>query len=410
MTHEPTPLLLVNANIAPMQKGISDKDVILNAALLIENGIIRWMGTMDELSQLPALPENVEKRDCQNQWLMPGFIDCHTHLVFAGNRSNEFEKRLNGVSYKEIAEQGGGILNTVNATRAASEDELFALGLRRAKAMLKNGVTTIEMKSGYGLDYDTERRVLRVARKLGEILPINVSTTYLGAHAVPPEYKGKSDEYVDKICTDIMPKLAKENLVDTVDVFCENIGFTLEQTRKVFETAKSLGLAIKGHTEQLSAMGGSELAANMGALSVDHLEFLQESDVKAMAKNGTVATLLPGAFYYLKETKLPPIELLRQHKVPMAIATDFNPGSSPVASLPLMLNMACTLFGLTVEESLLGATVHAATALGMQNNVGTLAEGKLADIVCWDISHPRDLVYEYGVIAPEWILKKGSEV
>lgn len=410
MTHEPTPLLLINANIAPMQKGISDEDVILNAALLIENGTIHWMGTMDELSQLPALPENVEKRDCQHQWLMPGFIDCHTHLVFAGNRSNEFEKRLNGVSYKEIAEQGGGILNTVNATRAASEDELFALGLRRAKAMLKNGVTTIEMKSGYGLDYDTERRVLRVARRLGEVLPINVSTTYLGAHAVPPEYKGQSDEYVDKICTDIMPKLAKENLVDTVDVFCENIGFTLEQTRKVFETAKSLGLAIKGHTEQLSAMGGSELAANMGALSVDHLEFLQESDVKAMAKNGTVATLLPGAFYYLKETKLPPIELLRQHKVPMAIATDFNPGSSPVASLPLMLNMACTLFGLTVEESLLGATLHAATALGMQNNVGTLAEGKLADIVCWDISHPRDLVYEYGVIAPEWILKKGSEV
>lgn len=410
MTHEPTPLLLINANIAPMQKGISDEDVILNAALLIENGTIRWMGTMDELSQLPALPENVEKRDCQHQWLMPGFIDCHTHLVFAGNRSNEFEKRLNGVSYKEIAEQGGGILNTVNATRAASEDELFALGLRRAKAMLKNGVTTIEMKSGYGLDYDTERRVLRVARRLGEVLPINVSTTYLGAHAVPPEYKGQSDEYVDKICTDIMPKLAKENLVDTVDVFCENIGFTLEQTRKVFEIAKSLGLAIKGHTEQLSAMGGSELAANMGALSVDHLEFLQESDVKAMAKNGTVATLLPGAFYYLKETKLPPIELLRQYKVPMAIATDFNPGSSPVASLPLMLNMACTLFGLTVEESLLGATLHAATALGMQNNVGTLAEGKLADIVCWDISHPRDLVYEYGVIAPEWILKKGSEV
>ncbi len=409
MTHEPAPVLLVNANIATMQKGISDEDVILNAALLVENGTIQWMGTMDALSEMTDLPKNIEKRNCHHQWLMPGFIDCHTHLVFAGNRSNEFEKRLNGVSYKEIAEQGGGILNTVNATRAASEALLFELGMRRAKAMLRNGVTTIEMKSGYGLDYETERRVLKVAKRLGEALPINVSTTYLGAHAVPPEYKGKADDYVEKICTEIMPKLAEENLIDTVDVFCENIGFTLEQTRKVFETAQSLGLAIKGHTEQLSAMGGSELAANMGALSVDHLEYLQESDVKAMAQNGTVATLLPGAFYYLKETKLPPIDLLRQHHVPMAIATDFNPGSSPVASLPLMLNMACTLFGLTVEESLQGVTTHAAKALGLASQIGSLEVGKLADIVCWDISHPRDLVYEYGVIQPEWIMKNGSQ-
>lgn len=409
MTHEPAPVLLVNANIATMQKGISDEDVILNAALLVENGTIQWMGTMDALSEMTDLPKNIEKRNCHQQWLMPGFIDCHTHLVFAGNRSNEFEKRLNGVSYKEIAEQGGGILNTVNATRAASEALLFELGMRRAKAMLRNGVTTIEMKSGYGLDYETERRVLRVAKRLGEALPINVSTTYLGAHAVPPEYKGQADDYVEKICTEIMPKLAEENLIDTVDVFCENIGFTLEQTRKVFETAQSLGLAIKGHTEQLSAMGGSELAANMGALSVDHLEYLQESDVKAMAQNGTVATLLPGAFYYLKETKLPPIDLLRQHHVPMAIATDFNPGSSPVASLPLMLNMACTLFGLTVEESLQGVTTHAAKALGLASQIGSLEVGKLADIVCWDISQPRDLVYEYGVIQPEWIMKNGSQ-
>ena len=409
MTHEPAPVLLVNANIATMQKGISDEDVILNAALLVENGTIQWMGTMDALSEMTDLPKNIEKRNCHHQWLMPGFIDCHTHLVFAGNRSNEFEKRLNGVSYKEIAEQGGGILNTVNATRAASEALLFELGMRRAKAMLRNGVTTIEMKSGYGLDYKTERRVLKVAKRLGKALPINVSTTYLGAHAVPPEYKGKADDYVEKICTEIMPKLAEENLIDTVDVFCENIGFTLEQTRKVFETAQSLGLAIKGHTEQLSAMGGSELAANMGALSVDHLEYLQESDVKAMAQNGTVATLLPGAFYYLKETKLPPIDLLRQHHVPMAIATDFNPGSSPVASLPLMLNMACTLFGLTVEESLQGVTTHAAKALGLASQIGSLEVGKLADIVCWDISHPRDLVYEYGVIQPEWIMKNGSQ-
>lgn len=260
------------------------------------------------------------------------------------------------------------------------------------------------------MDYDTEKRVLEVAQQLAKHLPLNISKTYLGAHAVPPEYKGNADEYVGQICTHIMPKLAEQGLIDAVDVFCENIGFSLSQTEKVMQTAKSLGLAIKGHTEQLSSMGGSELIANMGALSADHLEFLQESDVKAMAEHGTVATLLPGAFYYLRETQLPPIELLRKHNVPMAIATDFNPGSSPIGSLPLMLNMACTLFGLTVEESLQAVTINAAKALGMQNQIGSLEVGKQADIVCWDISHPRDLVYEYGVIEPEWIMHKGIQV
>ncbi|MCY7294674.1 imidazolonepropionase [Alteromonas sp. a30] len=393
-----------------MKNGISDNSVFRHAALLIEGGKIIWVGSMKELSQYSVFPENLIQYDCQGKWLMPGFIDCHTHLVFAGNRSNEFEKRLNGVSYQEIAEQGGGILNTVNATRAASEEDLYQLAIRRAKAMLNNGVTTIEIKSGYGLDHETEKRVLKVAKRIEASLPINISKTYLGAHAIPPEFKGNADAYVNKICDEIMPDLADANFIDAVDVFCENIGFTLAQTEKIFRRAKSLGLAIKGHTEQLSAMGGSELAANMGAMSVDHLEYLQASDVKAMAKNDTVATLLPGAFYYLKETKLPPINLLREHQVPMAIATDFNPGSSPIASLPLILNMACTLFGLTVEEALQGATLNAAKALGMQNQVGTLEAGKLADIVCWDISHPRDLVYEFGVITPSWIMKKGDRV
>lgn len=407
MTTTHSPILFTNARIAPMKDGIREDSLIHEAALLIEKGKISWMGSTHEL---PKLPENTNVLNCQGQWLMPGFIDCHTHLVFAGNRANEFEKRLNGVSYKEIAEQGGGILNTVNATRSASAEELLTKGIRRAKAMLKKGVTTIEVKSGYGLDYNTEKRVLEVAKQLAEVLPITISKTYLGAHAVPPEYKEKPEQYVEQICQEIMPKLAEAGLIDAVDVFCENIGFSLAQTEKVLKTAKSLGLAIKGHTEQLSAMGGSELAAKLGALSVDHLEFLQASDVKAMAENGTVATLLPGAFYYLRETKLPPVELLRQHNVPMAIATDFNPGSSPVASLPLMLNMACTLFGLTVEESLQAVTINAAKALGMQNKIGSLEVGKQADIVCWDISHPRDLVYEYGVIEPEWIVQNGQQL
>ncbi|UAA38326.1 imidazolonepropionase [Paraneptunicella aestuarii] len=411
MTHQDSThsaVLLLNANIAPMDSGIAPESFIHNGAVLIENGLISWVGKEDEMPSLPT--EEIRKIDFQGQWLMPGFIDCHTHLVFAGNRSNEFEKRLNGISYKEIAEQGGGILSTVNATRAASEDDLYTLAKKRASAMLKNGVTTIEIKSGYGLDYETEKRVLQVAKRLSESLSVNISKTYLGAHAIPPEFKGRADEYIAMVCQEVMPRLAEAGLIDAVDVFCENIGFNLEQTKAVFEQAKALGLAIKGHTEQLSAMGGSELAANMGALSVDHLEYLQESDIKAMSQQGTIATLLPGAFYYLRETQLPPIQLLRQYNVPMAIATDFNPGSSPIASLPLMLNMACTLFGMTVEEALQGVTINAAKALGMENQVGTLEVGKQADIVCWDISHPRDLVYEYGVASPKMVMHKGKVV
>lgn len=388
-------------------KTLFETTLLENRAMLIESNQISWIG--DE-AEVPQTASEVDIIDCENQWLLPGFIDCHTHLIFGGNRANEFEQRLNGVSYQEIAARGGGILNTVNATRNATKSELLTSALKRASSMLKKGVTTIEIKSGYGLDQPTEQRVLQTARQLAQQLPLTIQNTYLGAHAVPPEFKNNADEYIAQICDDIMPALAQQNLVDAVDIFCESIGFNLSQTRKVLEKAKQLGLKIKGHTEQLSAMGGSELVAELGGLSVDHLEYLEESDVVAMAKNGTVATLLPGAFYYLRETKLPPVELLREHNVPMAIATDFNPGSSPIASIPLMLNMACTLFGLTVEEALLGVTFNAAKALGLQQKIGSLAPQKQADIVCWDISHPRDLVYEYGVHQPSWIIQNGQRV
>ena len=390
------------SNTAPFATSLLE-----NQAMLIENDQISWIGNA---ADTPHLTSEVEVIDCDNQWLLPGFIDCHTHLIFGGNRANEFEQRLNGVSYQTIAAQGGGILNTVNATRNATDKQLLLSAKKRAISMLKKGVTSIEIKSGYGLDKLTEQRVLQTARQLAQQLPLTIQNTYLGAHAVPPEYRDNADGYVNQICTEIMPALAQQDLIDAVDIFCESIGFNLSQTRIILERAKQLGLKIKGHTEQLSAMGGSALVAELGGISVDHLEYLQESDVIAMAENGTVATLLPGAFYYLKETKLPPVALLRQHRVPMAVATDFNPGSSPIASIPLMLNMACTLFGLTVEEALLGVTYHAAQALGLQHQIGSLAMQKQADIVCWDISHPRDLVYEYGIHEPSWIMQKGQRI
>lgn len=396
-----------SVNATAQANSLFDTTLLKNRAMLIESNQISWIG---EEKAVPETASEVDIIDCQNQWLLPGFIDCHTHLIFGGNRANEFEQRLNGVSYQEIAAQGGGILNTVTATRNASADELLASAKKRAISMLKKGVTTIEIKSGYGLDHPTEQRVLQTARQLAQQLPVTIQNTYLGAHAVPPEFKGAADDYVNRICDNIMPGLAQQKLIDAVDIFCESIGFNLAQTQKVLETAKQLGLAIKGHTEQLSAMGGSKLVADLGGLSVDHLEYLQESDAIAMAQSGTVATLLPGAFYYLRETKLPPVDLLRKHQIPMAIATDFNPGSSPIASLPLMLNMACTLFGLTVEEALLGVTVNAAKALGLQHKIGSLAPQKQADIVCWDIAHPRDLVYEFGVHEPSWIIQNGQRV
>lgn len=385
----------INANIATMTDGSASYGEIRDAAMLVKNGKIVWLG---EMKDLPALDyDNIEINDCAACWITPGLIDCHSHVVFAGSRANEFELRLQGASYEEIAQQGGGIVSTVKATREASEQELYQFALPRVNAMIANGVTSLEIKSGYGLDTDNEAKMLRVARKIGQNLPITIKTTFLGAHALPTEYQNRSDDYIELVVNDMLPKLASENLIDAVDVFCEGIGFNRMQTERVFAAAKALNLPVKIHAEQLSNIGGTELAAKYGALSSDHIEFLDESGVKAMQLSGTVAVLLPGAFYFLRETQLPPIDLLRQYKVPMAVATDCNPGSSPISSLQLMLNMACTLFRLTPAEALAGVTCHAAKALGIQENVGEISVGKQADFALWQISQPAELCYQFGV-------------
>ncbi|MDE2336328.1 MAG: imidazolonepropionase, partial [Alphaproteobacteria bacterium] len=336
-----------------------------------------------------------ETADGGGKWVTPAFIDCHTHLIYAGNRAAEFEKRLQGASYEEISRAGGGILSTVRATRDATEQELFDLSLRRLKTMLMEGVGTFEIKSGYGLDLETERRMLRVATRLRDETNLRVQRTFLGAHALPPEYAGRPDDYIGHICDDMLPALHAEKLVDAVDGFCENIGFSRAQIERVFKKARELGLPVKLHAEQLSNLNGAALAAQYGALSADHIEYLDEDGAAAMAKAGTVAVLLPGAFYFLREKHAPPVELLRKHRVPMAVATDHNPGTSPTLSLLLMLNMSCTHFRLTPEEALLGITRHAARALGFQSVCGTLEEGKAADLALWDVSHPRDLCYYF---------------
>jgi imidazolonepropionase len=383
--------LWTNIHAATMSDGLG---IIKNAAIGVQNGKIAWVGPVAELPAHAAR----ETKDGGGKWVLPSFIDCHTHLVYAGDRAAEFEQRLKGVSYEEIARAGGGILSTVRATRAASEQELYDATLKRVKTMMREGVRTFEMKSGYGLDLETERKMLRVATRLRNELGLRVQRTFLGAHALPPEYAGKADAYIDFICAEMLPKLHAEKLVDAVDAFCESIGFTRLQTERVFKCAQSLGLPVKLHAEQLTNQRGAELAAQYGALSADHVEFLDEAGVKAMAKAGTVAVLLPGAFYFLREKQLPPIDLFRRHGVPMAIATDHNPGTSPALSLLLMLNMACTLFRLTPEEALLGATKHAAKALSF-DDVGTLEKGKAADLALWDITHPRDLCYYFGANA-----------
>ena len=400
-------VVLKNLKLASMENGIAPENTELDAALVISNEKIIWSGAVTEL---PKEFETKAAINCHGQWALPGFIDCHTHLVFAGNRADEFEKRLQGVSYEEIARAGGGIRNTVKATREATQSDLLALANQRARAMLQQGVTTLEIKSGYGLDSETELKMLRVARDVAKHNPQNIRTTFLGAHALPEEYTGRTDDYIDLVCQQMLPQVKAEDLADAVDVFCENIGFDLIQSQKVLESAQKLGLQVKAHVEQLSNLGGSEMAASLNALSVDHIEFLDEAGVKAIADSGTVATLLPGAFYFLKETQKPPIDLLRQYNVPMAVATDFNPGSSPIASLPLMLNMACTFFGLTPEEALMGVTKHAAQALGVQDSLGTLAAGKQADICFWDIGHPRELCYLVGVHQPASVWHKGLKV
>lgn len=324
--------------------------------------------------------------------MTPGLVDCHTHLVYAGDRAGEFEQRLEGVSYAEIAKAGGGILSTVRATREASEEALLAASLPRLDALLADGVTTVEIKSGYGLTLSDELKMLRVARRLGELRPVRVTTTLLGAHALPPEYAGRADDYVSLVCDEMIPAAAGEGLADAVDVFCEGIGFSPAQCERIYQAAQAHGLAIKAHAEQLSNLGGSALAARYGALSADHIEYLDEAGVRAMAEAGTVAVLLPGAFHVLRETQLPPIDLLRQYQVPIAVASDANPGTSPICMPSLMANLACTLFRLTPREALAGMTAHAARALGLPE-LGRIAVGAAADLCLWDIQHPAELAY-----------------
>ena len=393
-----------NVHLATMTDGSASYGDILNGALAIKNGQIAWIGAEKDL---PADAHAAETHDGQGAWLTPGLIDCHSHIVYAGNRSNEFEARLNGVAYEAIARAGGGILSTVNATRAADFDDLLAQSLPRVKRLLAEGVTTLEIKSGYGLDLDTEAKMLRVARHIGEILPITVHTTFLGAHAVPPEYKGRADDYITYICEVMLPALQAEGLVDAVDAFCEHIGFSSEQTERVFHAAAELNLPVKLHAEQLSDQHGAALVARFNGLSADHLEYLSADGIAAMAAHGTVAVLLPGAYYFLRETKLPPLQALRKAGVPMAVSTDCNPGTSPMTSLLLAMNMACTMFKMTPQEALAGTTVHAAQALGQQGRVGQLAVGQAADLALWQITRPADLAYAMGQNMCVGVIKGG---
>ncbi len=392
-----------HCHVATMANGAYS--IIEDAAIVTSGTLIEWIGPRTQLpsGEYPAV------NDLQGAWVTPGLIDCHTHTVFGGNRSGEFEQRLQGVSYAEIAAQGGGIASTVRATREATEDELFASAAKRLKSLMRDGVTTVEMKSGYGLDLANERKLLRVIRRLAEELPISVRSTCLAAHALPPEYKDRADDYIDLVCEQMLPALAAEGLVDAVDAFCEYLAFSPEQVERVFVAAQQLGLPVKLHAEQLSSLHGSSLAARYKALSADHLEYMDEDDAIAMAAADTVAVLLPGAFYFLRETQLPPMDALRKHKVKIAIASDLNPGTSPALSLRLMLNMACTCFRMTPEEALAGATLHAAQALGMADTHGSLEVGKVADFVAWDIQRPADLAYWLGGDLDKRVVRHGVE-
>jgi imidazolonepropionase len=366
--------------------------ILNDAALAVSGKEITHVGTMESLPP-ETLSEARQVFDVKGGWITPGLVDCHTHLVYGGNRAREFEMRLQGASYEEIARRGGGIRSTVAATRAADESTLFTQSARRLQSLMAGGVTTVEIKSGYGLDLETEIKMLRVAGLLGERFPVTVRPTYLGAHALPSEFEGDSEGYIDFICSQVLPKVASDHLATAVDAFCEEIAFTPEQTERVFKAAVQHGLRVKLHAEQLSDQGGASLAAKYGALSADHLEYLTETGARALAESGTVAVLLPGAFYYLRETRMPPVDLLRRYGAPMAVSTDCNPGTSPVGSLLLMVNMACTLFRLTPEEALAGVTRNAAKALGLEQRIGTLEPGKDADFVVWDIGEPAELAY-----------------
>jgi len=388
-------LLYTNVHLATMASGVGADDgygSIRDAAIAVRDGRIAWLGPRAQLPQGATAAQTIDGDGC---WITPGLIDCHTHIVHAGNRSDEFEARLNGATYEDIARAGGGIMSTVRATRAASDDELLAQSLPRVQALMAEGVTTIEIKSGYGLDLASEAKMLRTARRIGRELPVNVAATFLGAHALPPEFKDRADDYIGEVCAMIAP-LAQEGLVDAIDAFCERIGFSNEQTERVFAAARQHGLPVKLHAEQLSDQRGAELVARYKGLSADHLEHLTAEGIAAMAAAGTVAVLLPGAYYFLRDTTPPPVAALRAAGVPMAVATDCNPGTSPMTSLLLAMNMVCTLWRLTPQEALAGCTVHAARALGRQGDIGSLEVGKRADLALWRIARPADLAYAIG--------------
>jgi imidazolonepropionase len=391
MTDPGAAVLFTNARLATMAGGYGEID---DGAVAVAGGRIAWIGRRADAP--PAFAAAARVHDCGGAWLTPGLIDCHTHIVHAGNRSDEFEARLNGAGYEEIARRGGGIMSTVRATRATSEDELLRQSLPRVRSLLAEGVTTLEIKSGYGLEGEAEAKMLRVARRIGRELPVRVATTFLGAHALPPEFAGRADDYIEEVCERMLPGLAREGLVDAVDAFCERIGFTTAQTERVFAAAARLGLPVKLHAEQLSDQGGAALVARCRGLSADHLEHVTQAGVAAMAAAGTVAVLLPGAYYFLRETVAPPVAMLREAGVPLAVATDCNPGTSPLTSILLAMNMACTLWRLTPLEALAGCTVNAARALGLGHEVGTLEVGKVADFALWDIARPADLPYAIG--------------
>ena len=396
--------LFINARLATMT-GESGYGVVEDHGLLVEADRIIWIGLMSERqTRVETEPEVI---DCQGKLLTPGLIDCHSHLVYGGDRADEFELRLEGASYEEISRAGGGIKATVKATREATQQSLLYSAKKRLKPLLEEGVTTLEIKSGYGLDSETEIKMLRVAKQLETDCSVRIKKTFLGAHALPEEYTNRSDDYIDLVCNQMLPEAHSAGLVDAVDVFIEKIAFTIDQAQRVFDCADALGLPVKAHVEQLSDMGGAVMVAKRKALSVDHIEYLTKDDVTTLAENNTVAVLLPGAFYVLRETKLPPIEALRANGVSMAIATDANPGSSPVHSLLLIMNMACTLFRLTPTEALRGVTINAAKALGLNKELGSLSVGKQADLVLWDVDKPAMLSYQIGLNPCAAIMKAG---
>lgn len=390
--------------LAPGALRYADLPEGTQAAIVVEQGVIRWIGAADSL---PAGCAGLPRHEGGGALVTPGLVDCHTHLVYGGQRANEFAMRLAGASYEDVAKAGGGIVSSVRATREADEDALYAQAAPRLRQLLADGVCAIEIKSGYGLALEHERKQLRVARRLGADHGVTVRTTFLGAHALPPEYAGRSGDYIELVCNQMMPALAAEGLVDAVDVFCERIAFSLAETERVFQAAQALGLPVKLHAEQLSDMGGAALAARYRALSCDHVEHLSAEGIAAMREAGTVAVLLPGAYYTLRDTQLPPIEALRAAGVPMAVATDHNPGTSPALSLLLMMNMACTLFRLTVPEALAGVTVHAARALGLQETHGAIAVGAPANFVLWDARDVAELAYWFGRRAARRIVRQG---